>query len=157
MIFGKKKNVVIEPPIDLNAVGGTGPVNKQREIASRQSEAIETTEQEAAEVQRTVDGRQADLAGRERELADELQKLKASRQSLAAEVEPATLSKYERMLKSKGSNVVVGIHRGVCGGCHMQLSRQTVVHCQAAQEMVFCTNCGRMLYYTRDMDVALAE
>jgi type II secretory ATPase GspE/PulE/Tfp pilus assembly ATPase PilB-like protein len=40
MVFKKKKDVLIEPPIDLNAVGGTGPVNKQREIASRQTEAI---------------------------------------------------------------------------------------------------------------------
>ncbi len=40
MIFKKKKNVVVEPPIDLNAVGKSGPENKQREIASRQTEAI---------------------------------------------------------------------------------------------------------------------
>jgi type II secretory ATPase GspE/PulE/Tfp pilus assembly ATPase PilB-like protein len=46
MIF-KKKNKALEdaPPIDLNAVGGTGPENKQREIASRQSEAIVPTKQ----------------------------------------------------------------------------------------------------------------
>ena len=45
MVFGKKKNVVVEPPIDLNAVGGSGPVNKQREIESRQTEAIVPTKE----------------------------------------------------------------------------------------------------------------
>jgi len=66
-------------------------------------------------------------------------------------------SKYERLAKQKGQNVVVGIQHGVCGGCHMQLSRATVVGCQAEQEVVTCTNCGRILYYTRDMDLAVAE
>ena len=45
MIFKKKKGVVVEPPIDLNAVGGSGPDNRQREIASRQTEAIVPTKE----------------------------------------------------------------------------------------------------------------
>ncbi len=46
MIFKKKnKGAVVEPPIDLNAVGGTGPENKQREIASRRTEAIAPTKE----------------------------------------------------------------------------------------------------------------
>jgi hypothetical protein len=53
--------------------------------------------------------------------------------------------------------VVVGVARGVCGGCHMQLSRQLVVTCQADQEIVSCLNCGRILYFTPDMDTAVVE
>lgn len=113
--------------------------------------------QEATETQRTVDSRTADLAVRERELQSQLDHLQAGRAELAAAVEPGTLARYERMMKNRGSTVVVGIHRGVCGGCHMQLSRQTVVHCQADKEIVTCSNCGRILYFTRDMDVALVE
>jgi type II secretory ATPase GspE/PulE/Tfp pilus assembly ATPase PilB-like protein len=45
MIFKKKKDQGNEPPIDLNAVGGSGPENKQREIASRQNEAIAPTKE----------------------------------------------------------------------------------------------------------------
>jgi predicted nucleic acid-binding Zn-ribbon protein len=39
----------------------------------------------------------------------------------------------------------------------MKLSRGTVVACQAQQEIVTCTNCGRILYFTRDMDLAIAD
>ncbi len=39
----------------------------------------------------------------------------------------------------------------------MLLSRQIVVSCQSEQEVLFCPNCGRILYYTPDMDVAVAE
>ena len=48
-------------------------------------------------------------------------------------MDESTRSRYDRLLKHKGSNVVVGIQHGVCGGCHMQLSRSTIVTCQAEQ------------------------
>jgi uncharacterized protein len=52
---------------------------------------------------------------------------------------------------------VVGVQHGVCGGCHMRLPPQLVVQCQACKELVTCSNCGRILYYTRDMDLAVTE
>ena len=63
----------------------------------------------------------------------------------------------ERLLKSKGDNVVVGVDHGACGGCHMKLPAQILVSCQAQKEIVACNNCGRILYYTRDMALAAAE
>jgi len=40
IFFKKKKNAVVEPEIDLNALGGSGPENQQREIAARQIEQM---------------------------------------------------------------------------------------------------------------------
>ena len=54
-------------------------------------------------------------------------------------------NRYERLMKSKGGNVVVGVQHGVCGGCHMKLPTQTMVTCQAQNELVSCINCGRIL------------
>jgi hypothetical protein len=67
------------------------------------------------------------------------------------------LLRYERLRKSKGEKVVVGVAHGVCGGCHMRLPAQILVSCQAEQEIVTCPNCGRLLYYTRDMSLAVAD
>ena len=39
----------------------------------------------------------------------------------------------------------------------MKLPAQILVMCQAQQEIVSCTNCGRILYYTRDMVLAGAD
>jgi predicted nucleic acid-binding Zn-ribbon protein len=39
----------------------------------------------------------------------------------------------------------------------MQLSRQVIVSCQADQEIVNCPNCARILYFTADMDTAVAD
>jgi predicted nucleic acid-binding Zn-ribbon protein len=127
-------------------------------------EQAEQTQQElaaatraATESKRTTDSRLADLAAREQSLQKEMDELQVSRAELAGAVDENVRSRYERLLKQKGRGVVVGIQHGVCGGCHMQLNRQIVVTCQAEQEIVSCPNCARILYYTPDMDVAVAE
>lgn len=118
--------------------------------------AVVASSRNAAESKRTIDSRLADLAASEANLKKDLAELQANRGELASAVDDSTRSKYERLLKQKG-HVVVGIHHGVCGGCHMGLSRSIVVTCQAEQEIIPCPNCGRILYYTRDMDLAVAE
>ena len=126
----------------------------QGEQAQREVAALTQT---GTEVKRTVEGRLSDLAAREAHLRQELNTLEANRNELAAAVAEGARTRYERLLKQRGGSVVVGIERGVCGGCHMQLSRQIVVSCQADQELMSCPNCGRILYYTPDMDLATAD
>lgn len=121
----------------------------QKEIAAAQ--------QVAAEAKKLVDSKLADLDTREKNLRAELAQLESNRAELAEAVDESTRASYERLFKNKGSSVVVGIQHHSCGGCHMKLSRGTVVACQAEQEIVTCTNCGRILYFTRDMDLAVAE
>ena len=76
---------------------------------------------------------------------------------MAAAVEGVLLSKYERQRRTKSERVVVGVDHGVCGGCHVRLPAQVLITCQAEQELAACPNCGRLLYYTRDMTLAAAE
>lgn len=121
-----------------------------------QKEATELSKV-AAETKRDIDSLLSGLATREESLKKELAALQANRDELAHAVEESLRLRYERLLKHKGNNVVVGIDHGVCGGCHMQLSRQIVVSCQADQEILVCPNCGRILFYTPDMDVAAVE
>src|SRR5438093_8614056 len=111
----------------------------------------------ADEAKRLAEKQLADLGGRDENLKKELAALEADRDQLAAAVDESVLPRYERLRKSKGENVVVGVAHGVCGGCHMKLQRQVMVTCQGNQEIVTCPNCGRILYYTRDMSLAVAE
>lgn len=121
----------------------------QKEVAAAQ--------QVAADAKKLVDGKLVELETREKNLRSQLTDLESNRAELASAVDDDARAKYERLVKSKGSNVVVGISHHSCGGCHMKLNRGTVVGCQAQQEIVTCTNCGRILYFTRDMDLAIAD
>jgi predicted nucleic acid-binding Zn-ribbon protein len=112
---------------------------------------------EANEAKKLADGQIADLGQREENFKKELAELQQGRMELAAAVDESARNRYERLLKSKGDNVVVGVQHGVCGGCHMKLQAQLIVSCQAQAEIVSCSSCGRILYYTRDMELAAAE
>jgi len=127
---------------------------EQAEAAQKQSVIAA---KEAADARKLVDEKISDLNECEQNLKKELAELEANRQELAAAVDEVARSRYDRLLKSKGGRVVVGIQNGVCGGCHMKLQQQLVVTCQAQNEVVTCSNCGRILYYTRDMDLAVVD
>lgn len=104
-----------------------------------------------------TEGQLKELADREQTLKAELAELEAGREQLTNGIEESALKRYERLLRQKGDSVVVGIQHGVCGGCHMKFPMQLVVACQTNKELVTCPNCGRILYYTRDMDMIVAE
>jgi len=127
---------------------------EQAEAAQR--EVVRLTAEVAA-AKKEMDDLVAKLAEREKNLQQELASLEGNREELASAVDTSTRNKYERLMKSKGENIVVGVHHGVCGGCHMKLPTQVLVACKAAQELVTCINCGRILYYTRDMALAGAD
>lgn len=118
---------------------------------------IASSTQTANEAKKVLDARLSDLSSREANLQKELKDLEANRNELASAVDEDSRSRYERLFRHKGHNVVVGVQHGVCGGCHMQLQRQVLVSCKQEQELVNCPNCGRILYYTRDMDLAVAD
>ena len=127
------------------------------EQAEQVQKETSRTSREADETQKTVEGQVSQLDRREENLKKELAELQLGRAELAAAVEESARARYERLVKSKGENVIVGVHHGVCGGCHMKLPAQILVFCMAGQEIITCTNCGRILYYTRDMALAMPD
>jgi predicted nucleic acid-binding Zn-ribbon protein len=127
------------------------------EQAEATQKEVVRANQAANEAKKLVDDQISQLASREQNLKLELQELEANREELASAVGEGVRGRYERLMKSKGENVVVGVQHGVCGGCHMKLPPQLLVSCQAQQELITCSNCGRILYYTRDMDLAVAD
>jgi predicted nucleic acid-binding Zn-ribbon protein len=113
--------------------------------------------QAAGEAKKVMEEQITELGTREQNLKNDLAELEANRQELASAVDDSARGRYDRLIKNKGENAVVGVQHGVCGGCHMKIQPQLLVMCQAQQELVTCSNCGRILYYTRDMDLAVAD
>ncbi len=112
---------------------------------------------EAAAAKKLVDDQIGQLNQREENLKKELAELTSSRAQLASAVDDSTRTRYERLFKSKGENVVVSVEHSACGGCHMKLPTQVVTNCRAQGELVTCPNCGRILYFTRDMILTAAD
>jgi uncharacterized protein len=136
-------------------------------IEDREIELMEQAEAAQKEValatkagtdtRKLVEEQVAQLNAREENFKKELAELDVNREALASAVDESARSRYERLVRSKGENVVVGVQHGVCGGCHMRVPPQLLVACQAQKELVGCSNCGRILYSTPDMDLAVAD
>ncbi len=136
-------------------------IEDQEIVLMEQGEAaqkeVARATQEAGEAKKLMDSQVAELDQREANLKKELTELQTGRTELAAAVEETARARYERLFKNRGDNVIVGVNNGVCGGCHMKLPPQVLVTCRSQQEIVACSNCGRILYYTRDMALAATE
>jgi predicted nucleic acid-binding Zn-ribbon protein len=127
---------------------------EQMEAAQKQ---VVLAQKDAEDAKKLADSQLKELSIREENLKKELTEMESSRNDLTSGLDESILGRYMRLQKQKGDNIVVGIQHGVCGGCHMKFPMQIVVACQKAQELVTCPNCGRILYYTRDMDLVVAE
>ena len=127
---------------------------EQAEVAQKNVVAATA---EAAAAKKLVDDQIGLLNQREENLKKEFAELTSSREQLASAVDDSTRSRYERLFKSKGENVVVNVEHSACGGCHMKLPTQIVTNCRAQGELVTCPNCGRILYFTRDMILTAAD
>jgi len=127
---------------------------EQAEVAQKN---VVTATAEAAAAKKLLDEQITKLNTREENLKKELAELTSGRDQLAAAVDDSTRSRYDRLIKSKGENVVVGVEHSACGGCHMKLPSQIVTTCRGQAEIVTCPNCGRILYFTRDMILTAAD
>jgi predicted nucleic acid-binding Zn-ribbon protein len=133
-----------------------GEIALMEQAEAAQKEVVRTMA-DANEAKKQVESQVAELNKREENLKKELADFQSGRAELAAAVDEVARNRYERLLKSKGDNVIVGITHGVCGGCHMKLPPQVLVSCRSQKEIVGCSNCGRILYYTRDMELAATD
>jgi uncharacterized protein len=95
-----------------------------------------------------------DLTAAEKEIADEVEELKGNiaktrkaRDKVAENVEPNLLSRYQMIFNRRGGVAVALAKGGTCQGCRMRLPPQLYNEIQRLQQIHFCPNCQRILYY----------
>jgi len=109
--------------------------------------AVKTEQATLKEVTAKVEGERSDLQKRLAMIDQELKQTLAERQQLAEAVDPAVLSRYERLMRSKNDFAVVPIRNGNCGGCHLSISAQLVHNAKHGSDLTSCEYCGRILYW----------
>ena len=61
-------------------------------------------------------------------------------------VDEDALYHYRRLVNHKDGIAVAGVSNYACCGCNMGLTAQTINLLMAGDKLVFCHNCGRILY-----------
>ena len=93
----------------------------------------------------------SEIDDREVGLGKKIEDLEGQRTEAEGKLDELTLSRYNRLVGRKGTNIVVGIQHGACGGCHMKLPEAEVIEIKSGSKVNYCPNCSRIVYYTRDM------
>ena len=111
---------------------------------------IEQIEGDLEEVRREVRSATAEIGA---ELAEKI----AVRDRLAEGVPAKAREAYERLVNIRGGVVVAAAIAGSCGGCHMNLTPQTMNALLAGNDLTQCHSCGRILYIEEDAAEAARE
>lgn len=109
---------------------------------------IATAEAAYVEDKKNIDAHLAGLVTKKTNLEAQLQEFEGLSETLAQAVDEDVLDKYRRLFKTKEGRAVVPLDpdHGVCAGCHMKVTTQTVVEVKAEKSLVHCPQCGRILF-----------
>lgn len=117
------------------------------EAAEKQKAVIGEAEKQLATVKGQFDRQTADIDQKIKAIADQLGEIEQDRAKLAEGVDEDLRDTYDRLLRMKNGEAVVGLQHDVCSGCHMKVTPTTSSKCRSRKEIVHCENCGRILYW----------
>ena len=135
---------------------GDREVEVRRELQREEEHVDEiavTLEQEEALIKQQ-DLEVADEQQRiETEIADRetvLQELIAEESKITPGLDTELLFKFERIIRTKEGLGIVALRAGVCTGCQMILPPFFANRVRTGEEIMFCPNCSRIVFYGGD-------
>lgn len=108
----------------------------------------EEREKQKSETEAAIDTKNSKIEELENEIEDlteALQVLEKEREKIAGKIPDRLIDQYER-LRSASSDPVVQVKNGICQGCQMSVSKNTVKQARNSQGIATCENCSRILY-----------
>jgi uncharacterized protein len=89
----------------------------------------------------------ADLQKKESTLGERLKQAEVESEQLSQGLDPDLLFRYTRLFATKGGNAVVPVEHEFCMGCHMKNTSAQVHRVRLGRDILYCEQCGRILYY----------
>jgi len=133
-------------------------VNQRQRISEMEDEAlalmddIETAKTQLAEAKETLAEREAELTGKSQEISSQIAQVneeitarQKERAGIAAKIAAHLLTYYEK-LHTEYDDPVVVIMAGICSGCKLKVSGNTIERARSSMEIITCENCSRILY-----------
>ncbi len=96
---------------------------------------------------KTIQQEIAILKKQETELIAKAAEIQKTRDEIAKSVPPEIYERYQRIITAKKDYAVAPIENGACGVCHMKLPPHIIHETRKAENIIFCSYCGRMLFW----------
>ncbi len=111
---------------------------EQEELRKR----LTSCEQEITKIEKEMKLQSAEVALQLSEMEMELDELKP-------QIPPPWLERYQRIAKAHSGIGITKIKNDSCGACHVGLSDSLLRKAKQGEDaLIFCENCGRILYYS---------
>jgi uncharacterized protein len=101
------------------------------------------------ELKHTTSGHEARISAlraRATGLQSELQAAQEAVTAARSQLDEPVRRLFDRLVTKPGLPVVVAIHEGKCGGCHLKISANVDSERRKADQVVTCDQCGRIVY-----------
>ena len=109
-------------------------------------ERVHDARQHLTHVEERWRAEQERLAAERAELQDNLRALGERRQALRAAISPDDLDIYDDLRQRKGGQATALLKEDTCQGCQVSLPSSKAQQVRQGEVLVFCGNCGRILY-----------
>lgn len=118
-------------------------LEEQRQRLEREEAMIKSQEEELEEERAKIDSETSERKNR-------LEELEEREKETVPGLDEELLFKFERIIRSKEGEGIVPIRNGVCTGCQMILPNQFVNDVRAAEHILFCPYCSKVVFYAED-------
>lgn len=72
-----------------------------------------------------------------------------SQEKIGASLDPKLLDRFKRISKMNEGSAVAAVQDQVCLGCFMNIPPQLYIEVQRGNQLIFCPQCSRILYYEK--------
>ncbi len=124
-------------------------MEKAETLGATYSAAKEKYNESASDVKNEIE----DLGDLKKKLDSDVAEEQKTRAEKAGAIDEDLVYSYDRLFKAKNGMAIVGLVDEVCQGCHMKVTKSTVVGVKNEAEVTHCENCGRILYWWTDDSV----
>ena len=86
---------------------------------------------------------------KKQELEKEIKELTQEKEKLLSKIPPSQSKLYDDLLRKKNGIALSPVKDDFCSMCHMRVRPQVLNELKVEKEIIFCENCGRILYWLK--------
>lgn len=117
-------------------------IDEMQKTVGEAEENVKKAKDELAKAQQQVRDQEGLLMG-------DVSRLEGELAAAEKDLPPDFREQYQRLVKSKGSDAMAPVEGENCGGCYQNITAN-MFSSLLMNKVVFCANCGRLLYLPED-------